>query len=255
MEVNMRKLKRATIFAALVCTILLLGFMPTVLAALPQSRVYLPLVLVAQPTATNTPSPTPTNTPVPGLGAATGRTLWNNQPLAGVTTKLCTTWSMFGGCKTQVYSGVSGEDGRYTITDIPAGPYDLAFKVPGQSEYGFLIGGHVSIAAGQTTTIRDENIIKFDLKLLSPGNHSTVATTPTLTWEAYPYATSYRVYVVNKITSPYVTVVNHVTVTTNQYMFEVPLTAGEYYWDIDSYNSSGTKLAESASYYYFVVAP
>jgi hypothetical protein len=247
----MRNNKRVFIVVALVCTILLFGLIQSVLAA--SYQVYLPLVLV-QPTSTNTPSPTATNTPVVGTGTATGRTLWNNQPLAGVTTKLCTTWSIIGGCKTQVYSAVSGDDGRYTITDIPEGTYDLAFKVPGQVEYGYLIGGHVTVAAGQTVTIRDENIVKFDLDLLSPANNSTVAsTTPTLTWEAYPYATSYRVYVVNNDT--YVTVVNHVTVTTNQYIFETPLTAGKYYWDIDAYNSNGTKLAESSGYYYFTVAP
>ena len=76
----MRKHKRATIFAALVCAILLFGYLPAVLAAstvqLLDYFVYLPIVIKQVPptptsTPTNTPTstqtliPTPTQTPTP----------------------------------------------------------------------------------------------------------------------------------------------------------------------------------------------
>jgi hypothetical protein len=182
-----------------------------------------------------------------GPGSATGRILWNDQPLAGVTVKLCTDWSMFGGCQTQVYSAVSGIDGRYTITDIPAGKYDFATKLYGQVETGWL-GFSVTVIAGQTVTIKDVAIVKYDLKLISPIDHATVTTaTPTLTWEAYPDAVFYKVYVQN--------VVSFEKVTTTQYTFANPLAAGDYYWSIHAYNAAEKKIAEAYHGYRFVVAP
>jgi hypothetical protein len=255
-----QEMKRAiwiiTIFGLAVLALTITRFIEVLAAPKTQligPAIYLPIVF-NQGAPTPTPTPTPTDTPVPGFGAATGRTLWNDQPFAGVTVKLCTTWSMLGGCQTQVYSAVSGTDGRYTITEIPAGVYDVAFKVPGQVEYSYIGGLHATVFAGQTVTIRDENIVKDDLKLISPINHATVTTTtPTLMWEAYPSAAYYEVYVVRNF-APYGTVVSFVKVTTLQYTFATPLAAGEYYWSIDAHNAAGKEIADNG-YYYFVVAP
>jgi hypothetical protein len=236
----------------LLVTLMLASSLHTTYAAPPGSfTVYLPLVISSMPTAvtptpSNTPEPTATNTPVIGFGAATGRILWNDQPLAGVTVKLCTNWSLIGGCKTQAYTAVSGDDGRYTITDIPAGEYDFATKLFGQVETGWL-NINVTVVVGQTVTIPDVNVIKYDLKLISPIDHATVTTTtPTLTWEAYPGAAFYKVYVQN--------VVSFEKVTTCQYTIANPLAAGEYYWIIYAYNAAGTQIAKSGGYH-FVVAP
>ena len=65
----MRKHKRATIFTALVCAILLFAYLPTVLAASTAQLdyfVYLPIVIKqVPPTNTSTPEPSATLTPVP----------------------------------------------------------------------------------------------------------------------------------------------------------------------------------------------
>jgi len=230
----------------------------TYAAAAGPITIYLPIVLSSNPTAVTptpgaTPGPTATNTPVIGFGSATGRILWNDQPITSVTVKLCTDWRMLGGCQTQAYTAVSGNDGRYTITDIPAGDYEFATKLSGQVETGWL-GIKVTVVAGQTVTIRDVTIVKYDLNLISPINHATVTTTtPTLTWEGYPGAASYRVNVVNRVSFDYV--VNNQMVSTPQFTIANPLVAGEYYWYIYADNAAGKKIAENASNYYFVVAP
>lgn len=240
----------------LLVALMLASSLHTTYAAPPGSfTVYLPLVISSKPTATSTPEPTATSTPeatatstpVIGFGAATGRILWNDQPLAGVTVKLCTNWSIIGGCKTQAYTAVSGNDGRYTITDIPADEYDFATKLVGQVETGWL-NINVTVVAGQTVTIPDVNVVKYDLKLISPIDHATVTTTtPTLTWEAYPGAAFYKVYVQN--------VVSFEKVTTSQYTIANPLAASEYYWNIYAYNAAGKQIAEADHGYHFVVAP
>jgi hypothetical protein len=157
---------------------------------------------------------------------------------------------MIGGCKTQVYSAASGSDGRYTITEIPAGAYDFATKYYQQPETGWL-GLTVTVLAGQTVTVPDVNIVKYDLQLVSPSDNATVTPKPTLTWEPYPGASYYKVYVVFRPT--YTTVVNFEKVTTTQYMFANPLAAGEYYWYIYAYNAAGRKLAENDASWDFVV--
>lgn len=186
-------------------------------------------------------------------GTAEGRILWNSQPMAGVTVKLCVSWSIFGGCTSHAYTGVSGSDGRYSIFGVPVGEYKFVTKLSDQPTETLWLGMRVNIIAGQTVSVRDVNVVKYDLKLTSPMDHATVGATPTLTWETYPSAAYYKVYVSNSDT--YETVVNFEKVTTPHYSFSNPLPAAEYYWSIDAYNSAGIQIAESASSYYFVVAP
>lgn len=241
------------ILALLLMALMLASSLQTTYAAPPASfTVYVPLVISSKPadvtpTPGNTPEPAATNTPVMGLGAAAGRILWNDQPMAGVTVKLCTDWSIIGGCKTQAYTAVSGDDGRYTITGLPAGIYDFATKLPDQENETGWLGLTVTVTAGQTATVRDVNVVKYDVKLISPGDHATVTTTtPTLTWEAYPGAAFYKVYVQS--------VVSFEKVTTSQYTLANPLAAGEYYWSIYAYNAAGTQISQSDGYH-FVVTP
>jgi uncharacterized RDD family membrane protein YckC len=204
----------------------------------------------AQPPATAVPTVQP---PAAGEGTATGRILWNDQPFPGVTVKLCTDWSMFGGCKTAEYRAVTDADGRYTISGMPPGEYDFATQLPGQQNETGWIGIKVAIVAGQTAAVRDVAVVKYDLRLSSPGDNETVTTTtPTLAWEAYPGAAYYKVYVSSSDT--YQTVVSFEQVSTNQYTFSSPLAPGKYHWSINAYNASRTKIADSGTYY-FVVAP
>jgi hypothetical protein len=193
---------------------------------------------------------TPTNAeviPASGTGTAVGQILWNGQGMSGVTVKLCTDWGMFGGCKTTEYQAITDKDGRYTITELPAGDYDFVTKIPDQEKETGWIGMNVTVADGQTVTIRDANVIKYDLKITSPNQDATVSSnTPTLTWEAYPGAEYYKVYVADAVMFEKVSAL--------QYLISTPLAPGKYYWSVNAYNANGIEIAESSGRY-FVVGP
>jgi hypothetical protein len=89
-------------------------------------------------TATNAPSPTPTLTQVPSptftaiptidpsTGVVSGSIGWNSQPFAGVLVKLCTKWLYT--CSGTEFTGVTGADGKFTITGIAPGDYQVITK-------------------------------------------------------------------------------------------------------------------------------
>jgi hypothetical protein len=195
-------------------------------------------------TTVGAPKPTQTaTTPPPAdTGSVTGRILWNDQPIAGVTVKLFLDLG-----NTHTYTGSTGSDGRYTITDIPAGSYYFSTQMADQKNETWWIDIKVTVVAGQTAAVRDINAVKYDLNMLSPDDNAILAATPTLFWEAYPGAASYEVYVSNTV--------NFEKVTASSYEFANPLAAGKYYWKIYAYNASGTQIATSPSGYYFTIAP
>jgi hypothetical protein len=207
-------------------------------------------VLIAVGTAEVAPTPAAGV----GTGTAQGRVLWNEQPFAGVTVKLCADWGMFGGCKGTEYQAVTDTDGRYTITGIPPGEYDFVTKLPDQPNETGWLGLSVTVQADQTVTVRDVPVVKYDLKLLSPADKTTVnTTTPALTWESYPGAAYYKVYVSGGPSSK--TAVSFEKTTATQYNVTTPLESGEYYWRITAYNASGSEIAENGRLSYFTVAP
>lgn len=219
----------------------------TAIAATPLLPNTVPAATLA---AVASPNPSAQTAAVPvvgGSGTATGRVMWNDQPMAGVTVKLCTDWGMFGGCKSQEYSAVSGSDGYYTIGGLPAGEYDFITKIPGQENETGWLGFNVTVVDGQSATIRDANIIKYDLEILSPSDDTTVPSdTITLTWKAYSGAAYYKVYIADTVMFE--------KVSATQYTLSTSLTPDKYYWVIYAYNSNGTEIAESDGQY-FIVAP
>jgi hypothetical protein len=204
------------------------------------------------------------NTRASGTGTAIGRILWNGQPMAGVTVKLCTYWSLFEGCKSKEYTAISDSGGRYTIEGVPAGDYYHVTITPGEKERedGSILAD-VTVVAGQTVTVQDENVRKSDLKITSPDNDATVTSnTPTLEWEPYPGAAYYYVNVSKFLSVE--SVVSNEKVSIPQYTFKNPLTAAKYSWFISAYNADGIPISNSCSdsylrswchTYIFTVAP
>jgi uncharacterized RDD family membrane protein YckC len=189
----------------------------------------------ASPTDTQAASP-----PDSGTGTAEGRILWNSRPMMGVTVKLCADWRIIGGCKTEAYTAVSGEDGTYRIEGLPAGAYDFATRLSGSNRETGWLGMQVTVTAGQTTNVEDVNIVKSDLEIITPANRATVTTsTPTLKWKAYPEAAYYKVYVSDTVSFE--------KVTGTEYTLSKPLAAGEYYWSVQAYNADGVEIAESGT--------
>lgn len=200
--------------------------------------------------------PTPAqaaNTPASGTGTAIGRILWNGQPMAGVTVKLCTFWDFFEGCKTKEYTAISDSEGQYTIDGVPAGKYELITSLPDQENENWWMGMKVNVVAGEIVTIDDLRVSKSDLKLSSPLNNTTVtSTTPSLEWEPYPGAAYYYVNVSKFLSVE--SVVSNEKVSIPQYTFKNPLTAAKYSWFILAYNADGIPISEGGTYY-FTVAP
>ena len=200
------------------------------------------------------------NTTVSDAGTAIGRILWNSQPMAGVTVKLCTDWDFLEGCKTKEYTAISDSQGEYTIEGLPAGDYYLVALNPGLKNATGWLDEKVTVVAGQTVTIQDENVFKSDLKLTSPDNDVTVTSNrPTLEWEAYPDAAYYEVWVayLETFASNFALpkdVVSQEKVSVPQYIFKKPLVPDEYFWSIQAYNAAGIKISESEPSS-FVVAP
>ncbi len=200
-----------------------------------------------------TPKPvaTPSPTPGSGPGAVEGRIVWNGQPFPSVTVKLCSDWHMFGGCKGTEYQAVSGPDGRYAIAGINPGKYSLVTKLPGQENESMWLGRSVELQAGQTLSLRDLPVVKYDLQLASPTDKAIVPAKPTLAWQEYPGAAYYQVYVSGATTSK--TAVNFEKATGTQYAFGAALEPGEYLWGIYAYNAAGTRIAEATDLRHFTV--
>ena len=200
------------------------------------------------PVPTAVPAETPTSPPSAGTGSATGRILWNDEPFAGVVIKLCTDWSMIGGCKGDEYTAVSDSDGRYTIAGLTPGTYQVATQVPGQENETGWMGMKAEVRSGETTQVKDLSVIKYDLQLLSPTEEETVKTaTPALTWASYSHAVYYKVYLAPHGGGESVVQFERTTDTT--YTAAFPLQSGKYYWSIHAYNARGTKLAESSGHF------
>jgi len=214
-------------------------------------RVYVTIIVPGEvPTAPTAP---PTPPPAGGSGTVQGRILWNDQPLAGVTVKLCADWSMFSGCQTPEYTGVTDAEGRYTIADVPAGAYEFITKIPGQSSETRWLGLSVQVAAGQTSTVRDVHAVKYDLRLLSPPDGATVdSPTPILSWEPYPGAAYYKVYLSGGPANQ--TVVDFEQTTAAQFGVATPLEPGKYYWRIYAYSGAEREIAQSERAATFTVA-
>jgi hypothetical protein len=129
----------------------------------------------------------------------------------------------------------------------------VASLVPGQGETGYL-GLRAVVQAGQTVTVKTLDITKEDLQLASPGNNTSInTTTPTLSWQAYPDAAYYKLYVVYE-TGDYNAVVNFERVDGPSYTFGAAQGAGKYHWSVSAYNANGTEISESDTWY-FTIAP
>jgi serine/threonine-protein kinase len=179
-------------------------------------------------------------------GTVTGRTVWNGQPIAGVTVKLCTKWVFK--CETTAYSAVSDANGNYTITGIPPGDYNFVTKMPDEKGEVGAIDEKLKINAGLNAWGDRPVCCKQDLQLISPAHEATVSsTTPTLSWKAYPYATSYEV----SLQCPGYPDTERV-ITTTQWTVTPPLPNGvTCWWGINASGPNG-RLANSHRYSFHV---
>jgi hypothetical protein len=181
------------------------------------------------PTLTLAPSPTFTVFPTLDLatGVVSGSIGWNNRPFAGVLVKVCTRWLYT--CSGTEFTGVTGADGKFTISGISPGDYQVITKYPGQNDETRLLdpAKHglpmvLTVPAGQMTFLNPVSICKTDLVLFAPiikGNSVTFS------WQAYPGASSYGFQIIN-------TYFGAGPIYSTSYTTTLP--SGNYQWNIRS---------------------
>jgi hypothetical protein len=193
--------------------------------------------------------------PTPGTGNVQGKVLYNGKPAVGIEVKLCEKFNQyFGGCSGKTYTAKSDADGDYVVTNVPPATYEgLMARVFDTDSYIFATTGiaglssaKYEVAADKTLFVRPTHLFKADLKLLNPKAGSKVSAQGLeLKWQEYPEAAYYKLSLYpsdSSVTSPYIG--QRVEATT--FPADKPLPKGEYRVQLEAYNGSDQKLAESA---------
>lgn len=194
--------------------------------------------------------------PADGLGAISGRVVWNEEPVAKAAVRLCEDVSTFSGCKGTKFDTTTGTDGGYVLTDITPGEYTLMVKAPDMSAYVFartlsMDGDTLTVEADKGVDIGDFPLVRFDLKLTSPSDDArTKVAQPPLRWEAYPGAATYEVALMPEHGTSIFTSeeVDQPTITP-----KAPLLSCEYSWWVEAYNENGVQVGESEDHWRFRV--
>ena len=200
--------------------------------------------------------------PAPGTGNVQGKVIYNGKPAENIEVKLCEKFNQFfGGCSGKTFKAKTGADGEYVITGVEPMTYEsLLVRVFDTDTYVFATTGiaglssaKYEVAADKTLFVRPSNIFKTDLKLLDPKAGAKVSAQGLeLKWAPYPDAAYYKLSLYPEemsVTSPYV----GERVEASSFSVDKPLPKGTYRWEVEAYNGSDQKLAESANDVKFTV--
>ncbi|MET0645967.1 MAG: hypothetical protein ABW208_05050 [Pyrinomonadaceae bacterium] len=193
--------------------------------------------------------------PAPGTGNVQGKVMYNGKPVEGIEATLCEKFNRFGGgCSGQTYTAKSDAAGEYVIANVPPMTYEgLTVRVFDTDSYVFATTGlaglssaKYEVAPDKTLFVRPSHLFRSDLKLLNPKAGSKVSAQGLeLKWQEYPDAAYYKLSLYpsdSSVTSPYIG--HRVEATT--FPADKPLPKGEYRIQLEAYNGSDQKLAESA---------
>lgn len=193
--------------------------------------------------------------PAPGTGNVQGKVMYNSKPAEGIEAKLCEKFNQFfGGCSGKTYTAKSDAAGEYVITNVPPMTYEgLMVRVFDTDSYVFATTGIAGLSSAQyevapdkTLFVRTSHLFKSDLKILNPKAGSKASAQGLeLKWQEYPDAAYYKLSLYPSdasVTSPYVG--QRVEATT--FPADKPLPKGEYRIQLEAFNGSDQKLAESA---------
>lgn len=201
--------------------------------------------------------------PAPGTGNVQGKVLYNGKPAANIEVRLCEKFNQyFGGCSGQTFTAKTDEGGEYVITNVEPKTYEsLMARVFDTDSYVFATTGiaglssaKYEVAADKTLFVRPTHLFKSDLKVLNPKAGSKVSAQGLeLKWQEYPDAAYYKLSLFPSdasVTSPYVSQ----RVEATAFPADKPLPKGEYRIQLEAYNGSDQKLAESARDIKFTVS-
>jgi hypothetical protein len=193
--------------------------------------------------------------PAAGKANAIGRVYWNGKPVAATDVKLCNDVGMVSGCEESGFSAKTDDQGNFALTNVTPGEYVIVIKVPQSDNWVYVTEGYgvnahkIEFVADKTTTLEDQTLIRFDLKPLTPREGEQVSKArPTLTWEAYPDAASYEVYLSPENGQPF-----SETVSEASYTPPADLLDCKFSWKIQANNAAGEEIAEFEEYVNFEV--
>ncbi len=195
--------------------------------------------------------------PKAGTGNVTGRVFWNGQPVAGQEVMLCEEVKSLGGCQGAQYSATTDSSGQYVITEVAPGEYAMVVRALDVDNWLYITAGlgfstlKYSVTAGQTLTVGDQSIHKFDLRQTYPAEDENInELTPTLKWDAYHAAAYYEVYLVEEGGNEIFLGQNTVE---NEFTLPNPLHACKFTWQVEAFNAQRVKIAEQNGYSHFNV--
>lgn len=195
--------------------------------------------------------------PQPGTGSIAGRLLWNGEPVVGTEVKLCEQMGMFSGCEGLQFSASTDPNGIYLLANVTPGEYALVFHALDRDSWVYITSSFIKakkfpVEADMTLVLEDQHLYKYDLKQLSPLDEAQVSESqPTFTWEAYPSAAYYDVYLAPEgALSTILRVDRH---TGTEITPDRDLLACEYVWQIEAYNEQGVMIAKNDGYFHFTV--
>ena len=193
--------------------------------------------------------------PAPGTGNVQGKVFYNSKPVENIEVRLCETFNQyFGGCGGKIYTVRTDKEGEYVITNVEPKVYEgLLARVFDTDSSVFATTGIAGISSNKYEIVADKtlfvsptHLFKGDLKLLNPKAGAKVsAQNLELKWAPYPDAAYYKfsVYADDAtVTSPYI----NERIEGTSFAIDKTLEKGAYRWQVNAYNSSDRKLAESS---------
>jgi len=194
--------------------------------------------------------------PQAGTGNLYGHLLWNSSPLASHIIQICTDANYKNECESAIFSATSDNDGAFVIANVPPGEYEVVVHAINQEKWLDVRDltddySTVEIAADQCLAAGNIHLIKYDLFQKGPGNKAKLSEArPVLTWDAYPEAAYYEVYLAAEgVQAVYV----DERVDTNQITPQEDLPVCMYNWRITAFNSQSVAIAETEEFYYFYI--
>lgn len=196
----------------------------------------------------------PPRTSAPGTGNIHGVVTFADKPVGGIAVTLCRTMGSIAGCGDVVAKTTTGADGGYTFADVPVGTYGgTAAQVFDSDRYVFMAkvipmtGEGVAVTEGGLTEVSPLGLFKDDLALGTPKVSQKVdRTNLTVTWPAYPDASSYVLYFGEVRSGEGVFYVEQTTKEPT-HTFPGPLAPGKYSYNVAAFSAKGDMISTGKS--------
>lgn len=124
-------------------------------------------------------------------GSVTGIAYWGDEPLAGALVELRPDDWRVTGNETAVAQTEAGPDGRFMLTDVPAGEWSVVGRWPDGT---LSAGGTQVVTVSEGQGVNDAVVrLEHAINLLEPDLSQPGSATPTVRWESIPGIDTYRV--------------------------------------------------------------